>query len=386
VRRRRIGVGLAIAVAVVGVVAHVAYWYAPRWHALEVERARLLPASPEADEVLWVPFPHQNLGALDGAVEDADAVVAAAGRLLGTAEISIPRLRPFGVPAAHEVEIEWRGAAAPTVRVAAYPSLRWVARAAGRLAGNPWLAGGEVRAGEEPRRVRWSEGVWELGSGNDGSAPRPETPAPAGSAPVWLRFAEQRPGGALPQGVYDLTVVERALRLGPTARALDPPETSSRVVLFVVDRREGGTRCLMLVAGGGVQAGAVTLPGLAATAGTRDEAVEVLPAGRWLDGLFDLPSAIEPGKGVSVATDASLLPLTTEVLEAWGEWMDGEGLVGIAWLRPGPAAEMAGVVTDLLDDLPFVPQETRRRWRDATLVLDAATELESVLVAAPSPG
>jgi hypothetical protein len=184
--------------------AHVVYWYMPRERAVapQVERAaaprlplaeggadrggstdeplRLL-AGGAYDVCVWVPYPHQNLGVLAAAVGDLQEVAAAAARL--SAGEPAPRSRepeepptfgPFEVPPASEM-VACSDLAGGRLRVVAriYPALSLVAKLAGRLAGNPWLAGGD--AGRS--HIAWNGRLWSVDAGE--ASPPPAAPPPA---------------------------------------------------------------------------------------------------------------------------------------------------------------------------------------------------------------
>ncbi|HYL04462.1 MAG TPA: hypothetical protein VE075_00375 [Thermoanaerobaculia bacterium] len=188
--------------------AYVVYWYVPRERAVAPrlpvrsglgDAAHLHPGDPGGvlgpaargaaggeplqvlagggyDVCLWVPYPHQNLGVLAAAIGDLGDVVGAAARLTagegGEASRAqepdeAPTFGPFEVPPANELVAcsDLAGGRPRRVRVVAriYPVLAVVAKLAGRLAGNPWLAGGEAG----PMRIAWSGRLWSVTSGPD---------------------------------------------------------------------------------------------------------------------------------------------------------------------------------------------------------------------------
>jgi hypothetical protein len=176
------------------------------------------------DACLWVPYPHQNLGVLAGAVGDLQAVIAAASRLeagesstrkAGEAE-EAPSFGPFEVPPASEL-VACSDLAGGRLRLVAriYPALSVVAKLAGRLAGNPWLAGGT--AGR--MRIAWEGRLWSVtggAAGPPGTLPRPAAPVTASAASVApearpplppvlavLHWTGARP--EIPAGFYALT-------------------------------------------------------------------------------------------------------------------------------------------------------------------------------------
>ena len=212
--------------------AHVVYWYLPRERAVAPRLAAAMAAaarsaaSPQGgravaageplevlaagryDLCLWVPYPHQNLGVLAGAVDDLPGVIAAAVRLsrgaggaqdedAGAAGAAakepqdLPTFGPFEVPPASEL-VACADLAGGRLRVVAriYPALAAVARLAGRLAGNPWLAGGE--AGR--MRIAWDGRLWTVIAGEESPPPA----VAAGSAAARDDSTPPRPGGAAP--------------------------------------------------------------------------------------------------------------------------------------------------------------------------------------------
>ena len=205
--RRRI---LVLIAAVLGLlaVAHVFYWYAPR------ER----PGSPTAGDPtaavyasetlplrLWIPYPHQNLAALR---REAPQGLASILRLLGVRLPTLRRFGPFEIPPSRAVAIASDTRGDRFVAVAAvYPTVRWISRAAGRLARNPWLTGGTVESGGRPLRVGWSGGFWWVTSDPEIEIePLLATSEPFESLPAslaWLRTS--RDLGPLPAGTYRLS-------------------------------------------------------------------------------------------------------------------------------------------------------------------------------------
>jgi hypothetical protein len=210
---------LLAAAAVALLAAHFAWWYLPRERAVTprlrppASRRAAGPAGPDGeplqllaagayDVCLWVPYPHQNLGVLAGAVGDLQDVLGAAQRL-GAGEASprrsgepqeAPGFGPFEVPPASEL-VACSDLAGGRLRVVAriYPALSVVAKLAGRLAGNPWLAGGA--AGR--MRIAWSGRLWSV-TGGDERPPAAVAP-PGFAAPAGSAAAAAEPGsGAVP--------------------------------------------------------------------------------------------------------------------------------------------------------------------------------------------
>ena len=117
---------------------------------------------------LWLAYPHQNLGALEeafGSGGEREAFLAAIARLADLPEPALPRFGPFAAPPSREL-VALSDEAGERVLVAArvYPLLAAVSRLAGKIAGNPWLAGGEVDAFGGRAEVRWDGTLWTVGN------------------------------------------------------------------------------------------------------------------------------------------------------------------------------------------------------------------------------
>jgi hypothetical protein len=163
--RRRLGCGVALLALATAGAAHVLYWYAPRERPAAPAPgdlpARLLAAGPLPIR-LWVPYPHQNLAVLDRAAADPRSTIAALVTVAGVRRARLPRFGPFRVPPSREICIASDTRGRRVVAVArVYPGLAALARLAGRMAGNPWLAGGEVELDGRPARTGWAgRGLW----------------------------------------------------------------------------------------------------------------------------------------------------------------------------------------------------------------------------------
>ncbi|MCB1054035.1 MAG: hypothetical protein KDD11_00810 [Acidobacteria bacterium] len=153
---------------------HVWFWYWPRARAAT-------PASGDApvalllddgfDGAVWVPYPHQNLAALPGQ-GDPWSYWQAAGLLSRRRAMSLPAFGPFVLPPSREMTVAWStGGERLAVAARVYPTVAWIARLAGRLAGNPWLAGGEVSGRQGTVTVRWRGTLWTATRGEDVADP-----------------------------------------------------------------------------------------------------------------------------------------------------------------------------------------------------------------------
>ncbi|MBV8200868.1 MAG: hypothetical protein JOZ15_09625 [Acidobacteria bacterium] len=304
---KRLAAAAVVLVALLA--AHVVYWYVPRERAVAPrlgpgpraaaaqhgiggqpardaaggaggtsgEPLRVLAAGAY-DVCLWVPYPHQNLGALAGAIGDLQDVAGAVARLTSgqDAEGSAPRTRepeepptfgPFEVPPASEM-VACSDLAGGRLKVVAriYPALAVVAKLAGSIAGNPWLAGGVAG----PTRIAWEGRLWTVTAGPE----LPPAAAPSGSGPAG---GKETAAGASP----GLPLAAAPSGNGPAgaqqaAAGASPPELPESLAVvhwtgvrpeipagYYALTRSGSDLALSLVpAGGGGAAGSSTsLPG-----------------------------------------------------------------------------------------------------------------------------
>lgn len=367
---------------------HWLYWYRPRPRALAPQRSALLAAAPGYPMRLWLPFPHQNLGALETATASPDEVLAAAARLADLPPPRLPRIAPFGLPPAREMLVAV--AADGTSGVAAvrlYPTAALLARLAGTLAGNPWLAGGEVEVDGRPARVRWEGRTWWLerdaGAGEGGGGAGP--PAAAAVAPGG---AGSDPGGPV-LALVDLGVASPPLPAGRYALRrdgdglvlrLERPEPAgaaglrepSPALLMLVRQRAGRDEALLLLdREGGLLAG---IPAAAAWA-RPGGATRLLPAGSLLARLTGVREEPLAG-GELAASDPEALALAREQAARFVPLATGATAPPLsfgAWLQVRPLARRARQVHEVLAAVPFVGDEEARRWADVALLLEAAS-------------
>lgn len=190
--------------------AHYRHYFSPRERAgvPSPELAALLDADSAFEKVVWLASPHQNLGVLDERVGDLDLYLAELARSTEIARPRLPRFGPFALPPAREMAVAWSGSGESLLGVARIePGIGWVARLAGWLAGNPWLAGGRVESGGKAFEVRWQGSLWIVASGLPAGTALPEPRSPQGGEgePEAIAHMRLRAGlGPLPAGRYVL--------------------------------------------------------------------------------------------------------------------------------------------------------------------------------------
>lgn len=411
--RRILKIGL-FALVLLAIAGHVFYWYWPRERAAAPDPgglpARLL-ASGAYDACLWAPYPHQNLGVLSGEVEDGSAYLAAVARVAEVPAPVLPSFGPFAVPPASEVTACSDLSGDRFVLVArVYPALGAVARLSGRIAGNPWLEGGEIRDSEgrtnevveRVLRVDWQDGFWMV---SGGGAPDLSTAAPA--APP---FPESLGIVRLEQEVSEFPAGD-----------------------YLLQRRDGDLE--LTLAGGGPAPerpdfGGEPLPVLLAVAGSSWPPAEAKPLPPAAFALFD-PESVEgiqagpfgrlpgaailhppgqerwrlPAQGIAgllserlyrgnsagwrvVALDAgslaragSLAPGISSLTPPQGDGAEGRLVLGL-WLQPRPAVRLVAQTRKILEKIPLVDRAQVQRWRDWERILMPLAPCEEVSLAA----
>jgi hypothetical protein len=399
-----------VLILLLGLAGHFFYWYWPRERASAPTGlpARLL-ASGEYGACLWVPYPHQNLGKLEGAIADGPAYLAAAARV---ADLPAPVMRsfgPFAVPPSSEIVACSDLDGDRFLLVArVYPALAAVAKLSGRLADNAWLRGGEIREERGKRdevqervlHVAWQDGYWTVRSGAE-----PElAPAPAGEPayPASLGiFHLGQDVSDFPAGSYILQRQGEDLdvTLAGSAPVPAPPafvEGAGAPALLAVagpawpaDAEKPLPPAAMMLfdtKGGGLHLGPLgDVPGIAVL-NPPGEKRWALPA-RGLAGLLaqNLPRGNASGWSIVALDDASLASakaLAPEISGLVPPAGDGPGtriILGL-WVRPRPALGLVSQFRKGLEKFPLADRRQVERWRNWETLLSplAACERASV--------
>jgi hypothetical protein len=408
-RLPRLAIPLILALLAVGYLLY-SYWPRERAAVPSEVTARLL-ASGEYGACLWVPYPHQNLGKLEGTIDDPAAYLAAAARV---ADLPAPVIRPFGpfaVPPSREIvacsDLDGKRF---LLMAKVYPGLAAVARLAGRLADNPWLRGGDIKEAqgtndaveERVLHVVWRDGYWTVRLGDE---PKPE----GGSAPAYPAslgvFHLGEEVSDLPAGDYVLQRQGEDLDATLLGAAAPPPppaftQGADAPALLAVagadwpadsEKPLPPAAMMLFDSRGGLSLGPMgTLPGLAIL-NPEGEKRWGLPA-KGLGGLLaqNLPNGNAAGWSVvalddeSLARAEALAPRISELAPPDG---DGEGamILGL-WLRPEPALRRVSQFRKGLEKFPLAERRQIDRWRDWETLLSplAACERASA-VATRSP-
>ena len=389
----------------------ISYWPRERISTLEPGSlpAKLL-TSGEYGACLWIPYPHQNLGALAGSIEDGPEYLAAAARTADLPAPVLPSFGPFTVPPSREIVACSDLDGERFLLVArVYPGLGAVSRLAGSLAGNPWLKGGEVketrsrRAEVEERllRIAWRGGFWTVESGPEPSLDHPVAGSPPSFAPNLGILHLERDVSDFPPGDYvlrrqggDLTVT--------LAGAGPPPEPpiatggDAPVLLAVTGpawpadspRPLPPAAMALFNAEGGLKLGPLgALPGAA---------VFNVPGGRrWglpargLAGILarNLPQGNSAGWDLVALDDASLeraealAPQISAIVPPAGDGAEGRLVLGL-WVRPRPARDLVTKLRQTFEKIPLVERRQVQAWRDWETLLGPLAACDRVSLAA----
>ncbi|MCZ6506976.1 MAG: hypothetical protein O7A04_02855 [Acidobacteria bacterium] len=347
--------------------AHVAYWYWPREHAgspaADSAAAGLL-ASPELPLRAWVAHPHQNLAFLAHAESGANWR-RGLSELLGIPQLRMPGFGPFPLPPASELAVATdEDGKRLIVAARIYPAISWIARAAGRLAGNPWLAGGRVEEGGRRLDVMWRGRTWMLKTvGEEWPEAVPSDPR---LEPVLARLAVANALGPMPAGHYRVARSGRHLDLtsgGAAGGELPAPEEG---VLMMIERRPRGLR-----------ATAVLGPGQGSLRGVPSAVVFAQPGVRQADlpfqklyGLLGVKRRAGQQRGWRLVASDRLALARGRGLVPGIERAAATGAGGIVYsVDLDVVREVAAELERRLEGVPLPAIKELRQWRGAAMLV-----------------
>ncbi|MEM8963955.1 MAG: hypothetical protein AAGD38_20895 [Acidobacteriota bacterium] len=376
--KRLLGIAFLLVALIVATVLHWQHHYTPR-----PRPAAFDPTSPLAELctlegfplVMWMPFPHQNFGALD--VEPA--YLATIGRLAGLPAPRLLDFGPFALPPSNEMVIVTDEAGERFIVAArVYPVLAAFARLAGRLAANPYLAGGTVYVDEREAEVRWEGNVWSVRSGIEpsdesaASALEPTTPVYAlidlrqsvHPLPAARILLSPREGGGLTLGTENQVPDE----LWQRAAAMSSPDLALLLLEGsdpVLDTSPRGLAVFLPADDGAWElpsAASLTMPGAKPWELPGENLIRIgrdidtVPHAGWTLRAFDGSSLVAARE----LTDA-LVPLTDQMVD--------DPLVWASWRELEPSLVEIRRIARMLEQVPLVPARDVERWRDAARVL-----------------
>jgi hypothetical protein len=359
---------------------HVAYWYWPRERPGTLETGSLAAGVLNRADLplrVWIAHPHQNLAFLSNG-ERGDNWRRGLAGLLAVPEIELPRFGPFALPPANGMALASDETGERFLAVArVYPAIGLLARVAGKLAGNPWLAGGVVDRGGQRLEVRWSGRVWMLRTPGE-AWPRATAATPADA--VLARIAVERAVGPFPAGSYRLVRAAGHLDLVSSAATVDGARPTPGVLMMY----EGGTA--------GPRATAVLGPGQGSLRGLPSAVsfarqgvkARALPFERLYRLLGVKRRRAKVGGWRLVASDRLALQRGRELLPAVEETARSPGPESAYAVDLGVVRAVSAELESRLEGLPLPDLKELRQWRGTALLLEelAAYDAWSLDVAA----
>ncbi len=400
VRSRGCLLSLVLLLALCG---HVWYHYLPRLRPAVPDPQDLpgrLLASGAFDSCFWIPYPHQNLGIFAAHLPDGEAFVGAAARLAGVAAPELPGFGPFAVPPASEITAcSERDGHGFVVAARIYPAVSWVAKAAGRLAGNPWLSGGTVEEEKRTVRVAWQGSLWTVATGDLPALP-PATPAPPATPglPALAAVALRTPVSVFPAGTYRLRLSAGGATLALDGSPPAPPELAvpagAQPILFAAAAPSAKASAAAFALFPNVVSGSLQLPGAAAFYPPGGRQRWSLPAQNLMDLVTGRLPRGNAGGWAVVALDAASLAEAEALAPGLAQLVPpGIADPGAAlrtlrlglWVDPPRALAIVHRLRSALEAVPFLDPEQVRRWRDAETVLTPLARCGRAALATAGP-
>ncbi len=398
-------------VAVVATAGHWAYHYKPRSRPAAPwsdSRVAGLLGNSDFPAAVWVPYPHQNLAHLREIAGTEPSTLRAVARLAGLPAPALPTFGPLALPPSSEIAVASDETGERfAVLAQVYPAFAGFAKLAGRLAGNPWLAGGEIVVDGSTADVSWDGNLWmvvssglspdvllrERSESTDSTVK--ELASEKGIGWIQVRQAVD----PLPAGLYRLWEDARGIGIvSNTGISESAPAAIGDQTL--VDRFQN-IGLFLLVFSGGLEALGEPAQALAFFDQVEDKLKE-LPriaslhepgTERWSlpgESLLQLagrePRTSDEGSWAVAALDRASLEQARDVAPlldrlsgdplAWGLWLDLEG--GLVEVER---------IAQLLSEVPIVPRRRVERWSDARRVLlplaNRYSHLEAVVTEEP---
>lgn len=403
---KKLLIWLGVALLVFGLFAwHVDRHYLPRARPgvpSAGSAAAALLASDEFPVALWMPHPHQNLGFLRRSIGSGGGGLRAVGRLAGLPSPALPAFGPLVVPPASELAVASdEGGERYAVVAEVYPAFAWFARLAGRLAGNPWLEGGDIYVEGRRAQVEWRGNLWIVASPE---IPRAVSePATAGEQPADPALAVIRVRQAvhpLPSGRYRLVDRGPALEIvsqgadpvpegAPDFAALGLAELGAYLVTFSgrVAALGEPAQAMVFFASPPTESRSLRVPGIAAIHEPGSDRPS-LPG----EGFLELGGGQVRESEVAGWSIAALDPVSLEGAELLAPRLDVLRAAGVEevawalWLDLEAGLEEVSRIAEILGDLPIVPQRQLERWRDAATVLRPLARRYSLVTAVVTEG
>jgi len=365
-----------VVLLIVALFSHWFYWYAPR------ARTGRPPVTDSTSQVffgagdlalrLWVPFPHQNLAALERSIGALDGLSEVSSYWISQDLASLPSFGPFRLPPARNLVVA--GSADGdrfVVAASVYPIVAWLARVAGRLAGNAWLAGGPVELHGRTVEVEWRDGMWLAAQGEvAGTAGQPVPDLVPSHALMRL----DRSLGPVPEGLYRLDVEARGWRIvSAEPEAMQASDTRPR-------QRLPSKLALVAASTGPTSTPDPVIETFVMLAGVRGAGEQIarsviahrgagerwrLPAERLLSGLgFEVSEGTQDGWSLAAYDEAAIREVAgqlSSISELLGSLDEAPLELGI-WMDLAEAREALDGLVHTLSALPLPATEQTRLW------------------------
>ena len=382
-----------VPIVLLGALGHFYFWYWPRFRPAAPsptsEIVGLVMGETGLDVRVWIPYPHQNLGALERRLDGLDSILVALGRLLGSAPLGLPSFGPFQVPPAREMAVATDFSGQEFVAAArVYPVAAWLFRAAGWLAGNPWMAGGELTLRGRLVRVKWQGNIWWAATDASEGHPR-EVDLAVGECSALLRLSRRL--GPVPSGLFRFDASGNRLLLtsdlvaqSETQRPKHPLQTpgvalswarittaaeaarsiQSWIVLSATEFDRGGLPPVMVLQAGG------------------SETLE-LPGERFLKALGAQVFRESRGAWEWRAYDQESLALGGGLiapLEALSAMVETETEVSMGFVDLNEARESVLEVGRALQQVPVIGEAEARTWLAMARLLEGLTDYSTASI------
>ncbi|MGB5161884.1 MAG: hypothetical protein WBO69_00325 [Thermoanaerobaculia bacterium] len=365
-----------VALLIVALFGHWYCWYAPRARTgspgVKASTSQVFFGTGDLPLRLWIPFPHQNLAALERAIGDLEGVSEVSSYLISQDLASLPSFGPFRLPPARDLVVAGsQNGDRIVVAASVYPVVAWLARVAGRLAGNAWLAGGPVELHGRTVEVEWRDGMWLAAQGE--VARTVGQPVPD-LVPSHALLRLDRSLGPVPQGLYRLDVEARGWRIvSAEPEAMQASDARVRAVLpsglaLVAASIGPGSAPdsaveTFVMLSGGRGAGEQIASSVIAHRGTGDR--WQLPAERLLSGLgFEVSEGAREGWSLAAYDEAAIDQVAdrlSSISDLLGSVDEAPLELGI-WLDLAEAREALDGLVSTLGSLPLPATEQIRLW------------------------
>ncbi len=417
--------------ALLAIAGHLAYHYLPRSRpAVPQSTSRVAALLDQADlpAAVWVPYPHQNLAYMGATLGADSASMRAVARLAGLPTPALPTFGPLALPPSSEIAVASDDAGERFVVVArVYPAVAAFAKLAGRLAGNPWLHGGEIVVEGRTAEVRWQGNLWLVASSElppeapePAVAPRPEAP-PEAPGLAWIRIRQavdplpaglsglgqddagigissRRSAAASPRGSAEASPRGSAAASPRGSAAASPRGSAEAPARLGLASRLASLKLFLLVYSGRHPALGEPSQALAFFDQEQEKIMEMPRvaalhepgSSRWElpgEGLLELtgrrPQAATVGEWSIAALDSTSLAEAGRVAPEL-DAVDAGGLKWGLWLDLGGGLAEVERIARLLGGVPIVPRRQVERWNDARRALSPLAERYSLLTATVS--